>query len=60
MTTSKRKRYALCAAFVRTLTRTATYPHGNRLNLRVDESGGKRRFQRVTINGKRRNIGLGK
>ena len=55
MTTSKRKRDTLCAAFVRTVTHAGTYSNGNHLNLRVDEPGGKRWFQRVTIIGKRRN-----
>ena len=53
MTTSKRKGDAFCAAFVWTATHTGTYSAGDHLNLRVDEYGGKRRFQRVNINGKR-------
>ena len=60
MTTSKRKGDILCAAFVRTVTQTSTYSDGNDRNLRVDESGGQHWFQRVSINGKRRNMGLGK
>ncbi len=48
----------LSAAFVRTVTAHGVYSDGNGLTLRVDKSG-KRWVQRVTINGKRRNIGLG-
>ena len=60
MTTPKRKRDVLSAAFVRTVKETGTYSDGNGLNLRVDATGAKRWFQRVTVNGKRRNLGLGK
>ncbi len=60
MTTSKRRGYALCAALVRTVTQTSTYSDGDDLNLRVDESGGQYWFRRVSISGKRRNVGLGK
>jgi integrase len=48
----------LSAAFVRTVTGHGVYSDGNGLTLRVDKSG-KRWVQRVTINGKRHNIGLG-
>ncbi len=48
----------LSAAFVRTVTAHGVYSDGNGLTLRVDRSG-KRWVQRLTINGKRRNIGLG-
>ena len=60
MTTSERKRDVLSAAFVRAVKETGTYSDGNGLNLRVDESGAKRLFRRVTVNGKRRNLGLGR
>ena len=53
-----RKSNQLSAAFVRTVTAPGVYSNGNGLTLRVDKSG-KRWVQRVTINGKRRNIGLG-
>ena len=59
MAASKRKRDALYAAFVRAMQEAGAYSDGNGLNLRVDESGARGRFQRVTINGKRRNMGLG-
>ena len=48
----------LSVAFVRTVTVHGVYSDGNGLTLRVDKSG-KLWVQRVTINGKRRNIGLG-
>ena len=59
MTASRTKRDALSATFVRMVKEPGTYSDGNGLNLRVDESGAKRWVQRVTINGKRRNMGLG-
>ena len=49
---------SLSAAFVRTVNSHGTYGDGNGLTLLVDSSG-KRWIQRVTINGRRRNIGLG-
>ena len=57
--TSKSKRNALSAVFVQTVQKTGTYSDGGGLNLRVEESGAKYWFQRVTIDGKRRNLGLG-
>ena len=59
MTTTKRKRDALSATFIRTVKEVGTYSDGNGLNLRVEESGSKHWIQRVTIYGKRRNLGLG-
>ena len=53
------KHYALTAARVRTLTKPGAYTDGNGLTLRVDARGGKRWIQRVSIDGKQRNIGLG-
>ena len=49
---------SLSAAFVRTVTAHGAYSDGNGLTLRVDSSG-KRWIQRVTIGGKRHNVGLG-
>ena len=49
---------SLSAAFVRTATAHGAYSDGNGLTLRVDSSG-KRWIQRVTIGGKRHNLGLG-
>ena len=57
--TSKSKRNALSAVFVQSAHETGTYSDGGGLNLRVEESGAKYWFQRVTIDGKRRNLGLG-
>ena len=54
----KKKTDSLSAAFVRTVKAHGAYSDGNGLTLRVDNSG-KRWVQRVTINGRRRNIGLG-
>ena len=59
MATTKRRREALSAAFVRTVNEVGTYSDGNGLNLRVEKSGTKRWIQRVTIDGARRNLGLG-
>ena len=55
----KRKQQALSAAMVRTVTSPGMYADGNGLNLKVEASGAKRWVQRVTIGGKRRNVGLG-
>ena len=55
----KRKQLALSAAMVRTVTSPGMYADGNGLNLKVEASGTKRWVQRVTIGGKRRNVGLG-
>ena len=57
--TSKSKRNALSAVFVQSVRETGTYADGGGLNLRVEKSGAKYWFQRVTIDGKRRNLGLG-
>ena len=53
------KHNALTVAKVRTLTKPGAYTDGNGLTLRVDARGGKRWIQRVSIDGKQRNIGLG-
>ena len=55
----KVQQQALSAVFVRTVARTGMYPDGNGLNLKVVPSGARRWVQRVTIGGKRHNIGLG-
>ena len=57
--TSKSKRNALSAVFVQSVQETGTYSDGGGLNLRVEKSGAKYWFQRVTIDRKRRNMGLG-
>ena len=57
--TPKRKRNALSAVFVQSVQKAGTYSGGGGLNLRVEDSGTKYWFQRVTIEGKRRNVGLG-
>ena len=55
----KVKHNALTAAKIRTEKTPGTYADGNGLNLLVDASGNKRWFQRITVGGKRRNVGLG-
>ncbi len=50
---------ALSAVFVRTVAKPGMYTDGNGLNLKVVPSGARRWVQRVTIGGKRHNIGLG-
>lgn len=57
--TSRSKRNALSAVFVQSVQESGTYSDGGGLNLRVEGSGAKYWFQRVTINRKRRNLGLG-
>ena len=49
----------LSAAKVRTLSEPGQYSDGNGLTLRVEPTGSKRWVQRVTLHGKRHNIGLG-
>ena len=49
---------SLSAMFVRNVTAHGAYSDGNGLTLKVDKSG-KRWVQRVTIKGKRHNLGLG-
>ena len=57
--TPKRKRNSLSAVFVQSVQKAGTYSGRGGLNLRVEDSGTKYRFQRVTIDGKRRNLGPG-
>ena len=54
-----RQQSRLSAAKVRTISEPGQFSDGNGLTLQVDPSGSKRWHQRVTIHGKRRNIGLG-
>ena len=54
-----RKRNALSPVFVQSVLKAGTYSDGGGLNLRVEDSATKYWFQRVTIDGKRRNLGLG-
>ena len=53
------KERALTAAKIRTIKEPGAYADGNGLTLRVDAGGKKRWYQRITVNGKRRNVGLG-
>ena len=57
--TTRSKRNALSAVFVQSVQEMGTYSDGSRLNLRVEDSGTKYWFQRVSIDGERRNLGLG-
>ena len=57
--TPRRKRNSLSAVFVQSVQKAGTYSDGGGLNLRVEDSGTKYWFQRVTIDGSRRNLGLG-
>ena len=50
---------ALSPAKLRTLRTPGAYADGNGLTFRVDARGNRRWIQRVTISGKRRNLGLG-
>ena len=50
---------ALSAAFVRTVTKPGKYTDGNGLILKVDPSGARRWVNRITIRGKRTEIGIG-
>ena len=52
-------RKALSAAFVRQMTTPGKYFDGHGLFLRVDPNGAKFWIQRITIRGKRRELGLG-
>ena len=50
---------ALTASQVKKLQAPGTYSDGHGLTLRVEDTGAKRWFQRITIDGKQRNIGIG-
>lgn len=53
------KEKRLSYATIRHLKEAGSYGDGNGLYLKVDKSGAKRWFQRIVIQGKRRDIGLG-
>lgn len=53
------KEKRLSAAFVRTIDKAGFYGDGHGLYLKVEPGGAKRWIQRIVINGKRRDIGLG-
>lgn len=55
----KHEEKRLTAATVRSLKEPGFYGDGNGLYLKVDKNGAKRWVQRIVINGKRRDIGLG-
>ncbi len=54
-----RQQARLNAAKVRNLAEPGQYSDGIGLTLRVETSGSRHWVQRVTIHGKRRNLGLG-
>ena len=54
-----REQDKLNAEQVRTVSEPGRYFDGNGLSLRVEPSGSKHWVQRVSVNGKRRNLGLG-
>lgn len=56
---TKHKKQTLSAVEVRSVKSPGMYHDGAGLYLRVDDSGAKRWVQRVTIAGKRHNLGLG-
>ena len=53
------KHHLLTAAKVKNLTKLGTYADGDGLTLRVADTGGKSWVMRVTVDGQRRNVGLG-
>lgn len=55
----KHEEKRLSAAFVRTAKEPGLYGDGNGLYLKVDNSGARRWIQRIVVQGKRRDIGLG-
>ena len=57
--TGRHKQQALTAAAVRNLRTPGFYGDGNRLYLKVEATGAKRSVQRIVIQRKRRDIGLG-
>ena len=52
--------HALTASQVRSLKAEGVFSDGNGLTLRIDASGNKRWFQRITVAGKKHNVGLGR
>lgn len=57
--TGQHREKRLTAATVRSIKEPGFYADGNGLYLKVDASGAKRWVQRIVIQGKRRDIGLG-
>lgn len=57
--TGRHQEKRLTAATVRSITKPGLHADGQGLYLRVDASGAKRWIQRIVIQGKRRDIGLG-
>lgn len=57
--TGRHREKVLTAATVRAITKPGLHADGNGLYLKVDGNGAKRWIQRVTIKGKRRDVGLG-
>ena len=58
-TLNRHPRKALTAKFVENIKNSGKYSDGHGLFLRVTNKGTKQWVQRITINGKRREIGLG-
>ena len=50
---------ALSAAFVRNVSDPGQYTDGNGLTLRIEQTGNKHWVQRIRVDGKQRNIGIG-
>lgn len=57
--TGQHREKRLSAATVRTIKEPGFYGDGQGLHLKVDASGAKRWIQRIVVNGKRRDIGIG-
>lgn len=57
--TGRHREKVLTAATVRAIRKPGLHADGNNLYLKVDDNGAKRWVQRVTIKGKRRELGLG-
>lgn len=57
--TGQHREKRLSAAFVRTVKEPGFYADGHGLYLKVDKRGAKRWVQRIVIQGKRKDIGLG-
>ena len=53
------KHHQLTAQKIKGLTKPGTYSDGETLTIRVSENGNKRWIQRISINGKQHNLGLG-
>lgn len=57
--TGRHREKVLTAATVRAITKPGLHADGNGLYLKVDANGAKRWVQRITIKGKRKDLGLG-